>query len=124
MGGCFRSTRQTVRVEVDCFDGLRTARVVADWVGGLSLDRVRRFNLDLRMANEGIGTILGRVRLEEDEDDTLPLVLAWKLNAFKVEKLRLVGITGTSLATWTDPFLLSTGLGGKIDVIASSVNKF
>ncbi|GLT95113.1 hypothetical protein SLE2022_128150 [Rubroshorea leprosula] len=109
MGDCFKSTRRIARVEVDCFDGLRTASVVANWVGGLQLDRVPRFNLDLRIADEGIGPMLSHVRLEEDEDDTLPLVSTWKLNAFKVEKLSLVGITCTSLATWADPFHPSAG---------------
>ncbi|GKV04395.1 hypothetical protein SLEP1_g16553 [Rubroshorea leprosula] len=104
MGGCFRSKRQIVRVEVDCFDRLRMGRAATNWVGGLWLDRVQRFNLDLRMVDEGIGTMLSRVCLEEDEDDTLPLVSAWKLDAFKLEKLRLVGITSTSLATWMDLF--------------------
>ncbi|GKV13554.1 hypothetical protein SLEP1_g24550 [Rubroshorea leprosula] len=41
--------------------------------------------------------MLGRVHLEEDEDGTLPLVSAWKLEAFKVEKLLLVGITESQL---------------------------
>ncbi|GLU17898.1 hypothetical protein SLE2022_342460 [Rubroshorea leprosula] len=107
MGGCFKSKRRIVRVEVDCFDGLRMGKVATSWVGGLRLDRVQRFNLVQRMVDEGIRTMLSRVRLEEDEDDTLPLVSAWKLDAFKVEKLRLMGITSTSLATRMDLFLVS-----------------
>ncbi|GLT88002.1 hypothetical protein SLE2022_060480 [Rubroshorea leprosula] len=43
------------------------------------------------MADEEIGTMLGHVRLAEDEDGILPLLLVWKLDDFKVEKLQLVG---------------------------------
>ncbi|GLU19096.1 hypothetical protein SLE2022_353620 [Rubroshorea leprosula] len=92
MEGCSKSTGRIARVEVDCFGGLRMARVVTDWFSGLRLDRVWRFNLDIETADEGIGPMLNRVRLDEDEDDILPLLSVWKLDAFKVEKLWLVGI--------------------------------